>query len=251
VECGNFNPVIVSFDGTEVLSFTGANCVGEGINSHEHVVGGCRLNTPPPVQAVLWRDGQQIDLNTQIEPASGWLLEHALALSDDGVIAGHGTLNGATRYFLLTPIPVAPMVALTVNQAAFAPGQTLTATVTTQDAAGYDLYVGAIFPDGDTTLLLTQLSPLQGQVVRLSSNPALFPPVIGPAQPTQAFSHTFTGLETPGTYHLVAALVPPGAFQDGVIHGEDLVGFDWTAISLQITPLHAKVQAIQAKHTRR
>jgi hypothetical protein len=73
----------------------------------------------------------------------------------------------------------------------------------------------------------------------------LFPKVTTGPQPTQAFAHTFTGLETPGTYHLVAALVPPGAFADGIIHGEDLVGFDWKAVSLQVTPLHAKMLAIR------
>jgi hypothetical protein len=180
------------------------------------------------------------------------------ALNDQGVLVAAGsTLEerpggppiSRTRGFLLTPIPAEAMVSLTVNQSAFQPGQTLQATITTQDAAGLDLYVGAILPDGDQLLLLTTLSPVQGQVVRLSTtNPTVFPKVAAGPRPTQVFSYTFTGLETPGMYHLVTALVPPGAFQDGIIHGKDLVGFDWKAISLQVTPLHAKMLAIRDRH---
>jgi hypothetical protein len=182
-------------------------------------------------------------------------LDFPTGISDNGRIVGvQSWLNFTEPYghgWILTPIPAEPMVALTVNGTSFAPGQTLTATVTTHDAAGLQLYVGVMMPDGDQLLLLTRMNPLEGQIVRLSTtNPAVFPPLVGPAQPTQSFAHTFTGLEAPGTYHLVAALVPPGAFQDGIIHGEDLVGFDWTAISLQISPLHAKVQAIREKYGR-
>jgi hypothetical protein len=177
----------------------------------------------------------------------------AAFISDDGRIIGvQSRLNfteDEDRGFPLIPFPAEPAVAISVNQASFTPGQTLHATITTQDAAGLQLYVGAIFPDGDTTLLLTQLSPMAGEVVRLStSNSALFSHVNGPPQSMQAFAHTFTGLENPGTYHLVAALVPPGAFEDGIIHGEDLVAFDWQAISVQGTALMSKMLAIRDKH---
>ncbi len=43
------------------------------------------------------------DLNTVLPPGSGWVLERATGISDAGQIVGVGTLDGATRGFLLTP----------------------------------------------------------------------------------------------------------------------------------------------------
>jgi hypothetical protein len=235
------------------------SCETHDVNNAGLSVGNCWMTVDGHTVPVMWNAGGRVRPLALDVPEEVMNLM-VRALNDQGMLVGGGfTIEerpdglpfSRPRGFLFTPLAAEPMVALTVNQVSSAPGQTLTATVTTQDAADYDLYVGTIFPDGDTTLLLTRLSPLRGQVVGLSSNPALFPTVIGPAPPTQALAHTFTGLETPGPYHLVAALVPPGAFQDGITHGEDLVGFDWTAISLQVTPLHAKMLAIRDKHAQR
>jgi hypothetical protein len=227
------------------------------VNAHSVRVGTAEVVVPSGNSFTLvqygmrWdSDGSIHNLNTLIHPSSGWTILRAMSINDSGqILARAKDITQNLRNVLLTPIPAAPMVALTVNQASFSPGQTLTVTIQTQDAAGYDLCVGAIMPDGDQLLLLARLSPVEGQVVRLSTtHPAVFPKMTAGAKLTQTFSHTFTGLETPGTYHLVAALVPPGAFQDGVIHGEALVGLDWKAISLQVTPLHAKMLAIRDRH---
>ena len=43
------------------------------------------------------------DLNTVMPSGSGWVLERATGISDAGQIVGVGTLDGATRGFLLTP----------------------------------------------------------------------------------------------------------------------------------------------------
>jgi probable HAF family extracellular repeat protein len=44
------------------------------------------------------------DLNTLINPASGWLLQYARGISTDGkYIAGYGTIGGQTHGFRLTP----------------------------------------------------------------------------------------------------------------------------------------------------
>ena len=54
----------------------------------------------------LERDGRAlVDLNTVINPASGWSLSRAYAINESGWIVGEGTLNGVTRAVLLTPIP--------------------------------------------------------------------------------------------------------------------------------------------------
>jgi hypothetical protein len=244
--------------GSTELPSLGGNapyCHGLAINAHGDVGGTCTQLPFTFKRAVLWpANGAMVDLSRTIALSNGWQLVYVAGVSDDGVMVALASQSPSEdsprRGFLLSPIPAKPVVSLAVNQSAFQPGQTLQATITTQDAAGLQLYVGAIFPDSDTLLLLTTLSPLNGQVVRLStSNPAIFPTVTVPAQPTQSFAHTFTGLETPGTYHLVAALVPPGAFQDGIIHEADLVGFDWKAITVNATsPLHTKMLAIRDRH---
>ena len=46
-----------------------------------------------------------IDLNTRIDPQSGWTLEVAKGINDAGEIVGNGSHNGDYHAFLLTPIP--------------------------------------------------------------------------------------------------------------------------------------------------
>ncbi len=50
--------------------------------------------------------GIAVDLNSCIDPASGWVLEFARDINDAGQIVGTGTFNGDTRGFLLDPITV-------------------------------------------------------------------------------------------------------------------------------------------------
>lgn len=47
-----------------------------------------------------------IDLNSLIDPASGWSLEFARDINSAGQIVGTGTLNGVTRGFMLNPTVV-------------------------------------------------------------------------------------------------------------------------------------------------
>lgn len=54
-------------------------------------------------QAILWEDGQMKNLNSLIDPTSGWTLQSARAINDKGQIVGKGSFNGATRAFLLKP----------------------------------------------------------------------------------------------------------------------------------------------------
>ena len=50
--------------------------------------------------------GGTVDLNTLIDPNSGWILEQATAMNDSGQIVGIGiNPSGATDAFLLTPTP--------------------------------------------------------------------------------------------------------------------------------------------------
>ena len=52
--------------------------------------------------AFLFKDDQMIDLNTLRRRQSGWVLQAAYAINDNGVIVGEGLLNGTPRGFRLT-----------------------------------------------------------------------------------------------------------------------------------------------------
>jgi len=47
-----------------------------------------------------------VDLNSLIDPLSGWILNGGYAINDIGQIAGTGTIGGETHAFLLTPVTV-------------------------------------------------------------------------------------------------------------------------------------------------
>jgi len=54
-------------------------------------------------QAILWENGQMKNLNSLIDPNSGWVLQSARAINEKGQIVGKGSFNGQTRAFLLKP----------------------------------------------------------------------------------------------------------------------------------------------------
>ncbi len=79
-----------------------------GINNDGLIVGYvARFDNAPGFggAAVIWQDGQIIDLNSLIPTDTGWQLLSAQGVNDFGDIVGFGTLNGETRAFLLTPVP--------------------------------------------------------------------------------------------------------------------------------------------------
>jgi uncharacterized membrane protein len=81
-----------------ITSFGEANCFVRAMNDAGTAVGGCNppdANVPWDWRAVYFRaeDGAAIDLNTLIDPASGWLLERALGISDTGWIVGTGLFD--------------------------------------------------------------------------------------------------------------------------------------------------------------
>jgi probable HAF family extracellular repeat protein len=54
---------------------------------------------------VLWQNGVAKDLNTLIDPTSGWALGTPKAINDAGEIVGAGTLHGVGHAYLLMPVP--------------------------------------------------------------------------------------------------------------------------------------------------
>src|SRR5262245_49499561 len=63
------------------------------INTVGQVVGG----------KLLWHDGVVTDLNTLIDPSTGWTITKAVDINDSGQIVGQGTFNGQTNWFFMGP----------------------------------------------------------------------------------------------------------------------------------------------------
>ena len=80
---------------------------GTAINASGQIVGGEHCCTP-----FLYSDGATTNLNTLIDPSSGWVLETANSINDSGWITGKGTIEGAGHAFLLTPVPEPSSLAL-------------------------------------------------------------------------------------------------------------------------------------------
>ena len=89
-----------------VSGFAGSS--GLGINAGGDVVGALDpLPTAPdgtPTHAFLYSGGVMRDLNAQVPTGTGWVLQEARAINDNGYIVGSGTNpSGQTHAFLLVP----------------------------------------------------------------------------------------------------------------------------------------------------
>ena len=87
----------------------GDRSAATGINGAGFVVGYSAVAPGDPTYALgenracLWVDGAIRDLNDLIPDDSGWILDAAYGINDDGLIVGAGVLNGEGRAFLLVP----------------------------------------------------------------------------------------------------------------------------------------------------
>ena len=88
-----------------------ANSTPGDINNHGVIVGayGPENNR----RAFVEHAGRFVDLNTLLEPGSGWVLRHAEGISDAGHIVGYGrSRNGSERAFMLVPVPEPGFIAV-------------------------------------------------------------------------------------------------------------------------------------------
>ncbi|MEX2307082.1 MAG: PEP-CTERM sorting domain-containing protein [Pirellulales bacterium] len=84
-----------------------SNSYGFGINGSGQVVGYFGN------VAFLYTSGSGlVDLNSLIDPSSGWELSTALAINDAGQITGWGLIGGQQHAYLLTPVPEPTSLAL-------------------------------------------------------------------------------------------------------------------------------------------
>lgn len=76
-----------------------------GVNDRRQVVGTANVTDEgaKEMRAFLWEQGRLQNLNTLIQPDSGWVLEEARAINNRGEICGVGRLRGERRAFLLKP----------------------------------------------------------------------------------------------------------------------------------------------------
>jgi probable HAF family extracellular repeat protein len=84
----------------------GGNSSPTGINNVGQVVGTWYPGGGAVPRAFLYGDGVMQDLNSLIQPDSGWVLEVAFGINDVGQIAGVGVFNGQNQAFLATPVPL-------------------------------------------------------------------------------------------------------------------------------------------------
>jgi probable HAF family extracellular repeat protein len=105
---GNFATHAFLYDGTMHDLGTlpgGTSSTASDINSDGNVTG-LSDNGDGQSHAFLYKSGSgMIDLNSLIDPLSGWELVQGFAINDSGQIAGWGYLDGEGHSFLLTPAP--------------------------------------------------------------------------------------------------------------------------------------------------
>ncbi len=84
------------------------------LNEFNQVVGNSWLETaftsqinPAAYHAFIWENGQMTDLNDYIAP-NNWVLTHATAISNNGLIVGYGLKNGVEHGCLLSLNPLQP-----------------------------------------------------------------------------------------------------------------------------------------------
>jgi probable HAF family extracellular repeat protein len=85
-------------------NFGGASATAFAINDAGLIVGEADDNLGG-MRAFLYKDDTLLDLNTLIDPNSGWTLQFAEDINNKDQIVGMGTFDGVSHAVLLTPTP--------------------------------------------------------------------------------------------------------------------------------------------------
>jgi probable HAF family extracellular repeat protein len=78
------------------------------INNLGQIVGGGYFGAAGTSHAFLYENGSMLDLNSLIDPGTGWVIEDATAINDLGQIAGKACMGGtcyAVRLDLVSAVP--------------------------------------------------------------------------------------------------------------------------------------------------
>ena len=76
-----------------------------GINDSGLIVGSSAQSNTGPLIAFSYASGKFVDLNTLIASNSGWQLQQASGVNNNGQIVGYGEYGGSVHGFLLNPHP--------------------------------------------------------------------------------------------------------------------------------------------------
>jgi probable HAF family extracellular repeat protein len=98
----------------------GADSYAFDINSKGQVVGySAVLGSSWMPHAFLYNGTTMIDLNSLIDPESGWILYQGTGINDAGQVVGCGLYGGTTHIFRLTPVPEPGSWAMLAGLASF------------------------------------------------------------------------------------------------------------------------------------
>lgn len=92
-----------------VLIDGGTNARASALNGSDRVAGSVTMSDGSS-RAVLWQGAEAIDLNTRVDPGSGWILRDARAINDTGDIVGSGEFQGVQRTFVLVASNLPPPI---------------------------------------------------------------------------------------------------------------------------------------------
>jgi probable HAF family extracellular repeat protein len=90
----------------DLSTLGGLNSYSYNVGTTGQVVGASEVNVNSTLtHAFLYSSSTGIiDLNTRIDPLSGWILSDAAAINDAGQITGQGLIGGQYHAYLLTPV---------------------------------------------------------------------------------------------------------------------------------------------------
>jgi probable HAF family extracellular repeat protein len=89
---------------TDLGTLGGTHSEALAINGAGQVAGWSSTVGEDVLRAFVYSGGALRDLNTLIPSGSGWVLNVATAINDQGQIAGRGLIGGDEHAFLLTPV---------------------------------------------------------------------------------------------------------------------------------------------------
>ncbi len=90
----------------------GRSSFANDVNNAGYIVGYASFASAPQQRAYLWYDGEAYDLNSFLPPGSGWILNEAYGINEQGDIVGRGEFAGQTQAFLLRVVPEPASLAL-------------------------------------------------------------------------------------------------------------------------------------------
>jgi probable HAF family extracellular repeat protein len=98
---------------TNLGTLGGDSSSARSINNFGKIVGNSTIdntNSPTSRRPFLWENGVMKDLNRLIPANSGWFLDFAHSINENGQIVGEGIINGQSHAFLATPIAQRPNI---------------------------------------------------------------------------------------------------------------------------------------------